>query len=191
MRRSIWTPWVLLETTQAIVVTTHLETGEPRYIEPQGRDWMDALVASSSLPMVTRGKVKFRGDWMFDGGYSDPLPLDKAIEMGGRHMLVVRTRPMGDHASQSYIDSLGCIGTGKTKSWRLCFGRLRAVQRHRRPPASRRRQPRPNLGGGCTSLSASDRRLDRGRQRSRRRLSAWGGYCDELVGEPTPVGYLV
>ena len=44
---------------------------------------------------------------MFDGGYSDPLPLDKAIDMGGRRMLVVRTRPMGDHASQSYIDSFG------------------------------------------------------------------------------------
>ena len=43
---------------------------------------MDALVASSSLPMVTRGKVKFRGEWMFDGGYSDPLPLDKAIGDG-------------------------------------------------------------------------------------------------------------
>ena len=98
---------VAQETTQAIVVTTHLETGEPRYIEPQGRDWMDALVASSSLPMVTRGKVKFRGEWMFDGGYSDPLPLDKALDMGGRHILVVRTRPMGDHASQSYVDSFG------------------------------------------------------------------------------------
>ena len=98
---------VAQETTQAIVVTTHLETGEPRYIEPHGRDWMDALVASSSLPMVTRGKVKFRGEWMFDGGYSDPLPLDKALDMGGRRILVVRTRPMGDHASQSYIDSFG------------------------------------------------------------------------------------
>ena len=98
---------VAQETTQAIVVTTHLETGKPRYIEPQGRDWMDALVASSSLPIVTRGKVKFRGEWMFDGGYSDPLPLDKAIEMGGRHIFVVRTRPMGDHAYQSYVDSFG------------------------------------------------------------------------------------
>ena len=98
---------VAQKSTQAIVVTTHLETGEPRYIEPQGRDWMDALVASSSLPMVTRGKVQFHGEWMFDGGYSDPLPLDKALEMGGRRMLVVRTRPMGDHASQSYVDSFG------------------------------------------------------------------------------------
>ena len=98
---------VAQETTQAIVVTTHLETGEPRYIEPRGRDWMDALVASSSLPMVTRGKIQFRGEWMFDGGYSDPLPLDKALDMGGRRILVVRTRPMGDHASQSYVDSFG------------------------------------------------------------------------------------
>ena len=98
---------VAQQSTQAIVVTTHLDTGEPRYLEPQGRDWMDALVASSSLPMVTRGKVKFRGEWMFDGGYSDPLPLDKALDMGGRRILVVRTRPMGDHASQSYIDSFG------------------------------------------------------------------------------------
>ena len=98
---------VAQKSTQAIVVTTHLETGEPRYIEPQGRDWMDALVASSSLPIVTRGKVQFRGEWMFDGGYSDPLPLDKALDMGGRRILVVRTRPMGDHASQSYVDSFG------------------------------------------------------------------------------------
>ena len=44
---------------------------------------------------------------MFDGGYSDPLPLDKALELGGQRILVVRTRPMGDHASQSYVDSFG------------------------------------------------------------------------------------
>ena len=95
------------ETTRALVVTTHFETGETRYLEPRGREWLDALVASASLPLVTRGKVKFKGEWMFDGGYSDPLPLEKAIELGGQRMLVVRTRPMGDHATQSYIDSFG------------------------------------------------------------------------------------
>ena len=95
------------QSTQALVVTTHLESGDARYLEPRGREWLDALVASSSLPLVTRGKVKFRGEWMFDGGYSDPLPLDKALELGGQRILVVRTRPMGDHASQSYVDSFG------------------------------------------------------------------------------------
>ena len=62
------------ETTRAFVVTTHFETGETRYLEPRGREWLDALVASASLPLVTRGKVKFKGEWMFDGGYSDPFP---------------------------------------------------------------------------------------------------------------------
>ena len=93
--------------TEAIVVTTSFDEGIPKYIVPEGREWLDALVASASLPLVTRGKVKFRGVWMFDGGYSDPLPLDKALELGGRRILVVRTRPMGDHASQSYVDSFG------------------------------------------------------------------------------------
>lgn len=94
-------------TTKAIVVTTCFHTGNAQYVVPNGREWLDALVASASLPLVTRGKVKFRGKWMFDGGYSDPLPLDKALELGGRHILVVRTRPMGDHAAQSYVDSFG------------------------------------------------------------------------------------
>ena len=91
--------------TRAWVVTTQYDTGEPCYLEPQGREWIDVLVASASLPLVTRGKVKFRGTWMFDGGYSDPLPLDKALEFGGQNILVVRTRPVGDHISQSYVDS--------------------------------------------------------------------------------------
>ena len=91
--------------THALVVTTHFDTGKPSYLEPRGQEWIDALVASSSLPLVTRGKVKFRGKWMFDGGYSDPLPLNKALELGGRNVLVVRTRPIGDHVSQSYVDS--------------------------------------------------------------------------------------
>ena len=93
--------------TEAIVVTTSFDEGIPKYIVPEGREWLDALVASASLPLVTRGKVKFRGEWMFDGGYSDPLPLDKALELGGQRILVVRTRPMGDHAAQSYVDSFG------------------------------------------------------------------------------------
>lgn len=92
------------EHVQALVVTTAFETGEPKYLEPRGREWLHALVASSTLPLVTRGKVKLDGEWVFDGGYSDPLPLEKALSLGGKNVLVVRTRPMGDHVSQSYVD---------------------------------------------------------------------------------------
>ena len=89
---------------QALVVTTSVESGEPRYVEPKGRQWLDALVASATLPLVTRGRVSLEGEWVFDGGYSDPLPLQKALSLGAKKVLVVRTRPMGDHVSQSYVD---------------------------------------------------------------------------------------
>lgn len=92
--------------THALVVTTHFDSGEAVYVEPRGREWIGALVASATLPMVTRGKVQFRGEWMFDGGYSDPLPLDKAIELGATSMLVVRIRPVGDYVARSTMDSL-------------------------------------------------------------------------------------
>ena len=94
------------------------------------KEWIDVLVASASLPLVTRGKVKFRGTWMFDGGYSDPLPLDKALEFGGQNILVVRTRPVGDHISQSTWIHFVPTGTGMTRRWCLCLKRPRAVQRH-------------------------------------------------------------
>ena len=55
------------EHVQALVVTTAFETGEPKYLEPRGREWLHALVASSTLPLVTRGKVKLDGEWVFEG----------------------------------------------------------------------------------------------------------------------------
>ena len=70
----------------------------------QAQTKVHALVASATLPLVTRGKVRFREKWVFDGGYSDPIPLEKALDLGGKNILVVRTRPMGDHVSQSYVD---------------------------------------------------------------------------------------
>ena len=45
------------------------------------------------------------GEWVFDGGYADPIPLNMALELGGNDILVIRTRPTGDHVSQSYLDS--------------------------------------------------------------------------------------
>ena len=94
------------QTTQAWVVMTHAETGKSMYIRPQSDTWLNALVASATLPMWTRGQVKWGEDWVFDGGYSDPLPLDKALDLGGQRILVVRTRPSGDHITQSTTDYL-------------------------------------------------------------------------------------
>jgi predicted patatin/cPLA2 family phospholipase len=88
-------------TTQAWVVMTHAGTGKAMYVQPQSEAWLNALVASATLPMWTRGQVKWGNDWVFDGGYSDPLPLNKALDLGAKRILVVRTRPSGDHITQS------------------------------------------------------------------------------------------
>lgn len=93
-------------TTQAWVVMTHAETGKAMYVQPNVDTWLNALVASATLPMWTRGQVKWGKDWVFDGGYSDPLPLNKALDLGGQRILVVRTRPSGDHITQSTTDYL-------------------------------------------------------------------------------------
>jgi predicted patatin/cPLA2 family phospholipase len=55
-------------------VTTDFETGKPLYLNPLPGDWLRILWASATLPLVTRGKIKVDGKWMFDGGISDALP---------------------------------------------------------------------------------------------------------------------
>ncbi len=86
------------------VVTTDYETGEPHYLQPQKENWIKSVLASATLPFVTRGKVKVRDRWMFDGGYADPIPLDRAISQGCQKILVVRTRPTGMHVERDTMD---------------------------------------------------------------------------------------
>lgn len=85
-------------------VTTDFETGKPLYLNPVSGDWLRILWASATLPLVTRGKIKVDGKWMFDGGISDALPLDAAIQAGGKNILMVRTRPSGAHYEQGWMD---------------------------------------------------------------------------------------
>lgn len=94
------------KTTRAEVVLTRAQDGTPMYVQPQGERWLDALMASSALPMLTRGRAQWDQTWVFDGGYSDALPLQRALDLGGRRILVVRTRPVGDHIAQSTVDYL-------------------------------------------------------------------------------------
>ena len=87
-------------------VTTDFETGVPLYLRPTARDWLRIMWASSTLPLVTRGKIKVDGRWMFDGGISDAIPLQAAIDGGGRRILVIRTRPSGAHIEKGWLDTM-------------------------------------------------------------------------------------
>jgi predicted patatin/cPLA2 family phospholipase len=100
--------WSVLEEEivgkKVLIVTTDAEEGLPLYLEPSAKDWMRCVLASSTLPLVTRGRIKVNGQWMFDGGYSDGIPFMKAVELGCKKILVIRTRPSGVHVPQGYLD---------------------------------------------------------------------------------------
>lgn len=93
-----------IEGKKVHIVTTDFETGEAHYLSPQRENWIRSVLASSSLPLVTRGRLKLRNRWMFDGGYSDPIPLKKAIEDGCSNILVIRTRPRSVRVEQDTLD---------------------------------------------------------------------------------------
>ena len=89
------------------VVATHYEHGTPIYLRPRPGTWQRYLLASATLPFVTRGKVQVEGTWMFDGGYADPIPVREAATRGSERVLVIRTRPAHTRVEQSYLDWFG------------------------------------------------------------------------------------
>ena len=90
-------------------VATNRESGKAEYLKPTQENWIDVLIASSTLPFVTKGKHYVNGLEYFDGGWSDPLPVKWAYEQGAREILVLRTWPSGHRSSQSWTDYLGSI----------------------------------------------------------------------------------
>ena len=85
------------------IVTTDKMTGKPYYLQPKGESWIKFMMASGTLPFITKGKTMVEGTWMFDGGYSDPIPVREAIRQGAKNILVIRTRPAQIKIDKSYI----------------------------------------------------------------------------------------
>ena len=77
---------------KAYAVVTNIKTGRPEYIRVKdGRKDMEAVRASSSLPLVSRN-VKIGDNLYLDGGISDAIPLRKSILDGNRKNVVVMTK---------------------------------------------------------------------------------------------------
>lgn len=75
------------------VVTTSAVTGMPAYIRPVEQNLLDALKASSAVPVLYRGFVNLDMEYYVDGGISDPIPVQAAVERGADRVVVIRTRP--------------------------------------------------------------------------------------------------
>ncbi len=79
-----------------VVVATDLVTGKPVYktIEKLDRTDMEWVRASASMPVVSN-TVKIGHDYLLDGGCSDSIPLQHALDIGCDRIVVVLTRPEG------------------------------------------------------------------------------------------------
>lgn len=74
---------------------TNIHTGKAEYIEvPRGKEMRDTLVASCSLPVLFQ-PVKIGKHYYLDGGISDSIPYEHAIEEGCDKVIVVLTRERG------------------------------------------------------------------------------------------------
>ncbi|MBR1968819.1 MAG: patatin family protein [Clostridia bacterium] len=72
---------------------TSLDTGECEYLKIDGTDksWT-AITASCALPLMFP-PVEYNGKTYFDGGISNPIPFEKALQDGCDKIIVILTRP--------------------------------------------------------------------------------------------------
>lgn len=78
------------------VVVTNIETGLPEYIkiDDVNHETLEYFRASGSLPYISK-PVEINGKKYLDGGMSDSIPIEKALEMGFDKVVTVLTRPLG------------------------------------------------------------------------------------------------
>lgn len=77
--------------TRFYIVLTDCHTGKPVYFHARDERVFDALRATSSMPLATRGFDYVDGHPYADGGVSDPIPIRRAIQDGATDITVVLT----------------------------------------------------------------------------------------------------
>jgi predicted patatin/cPLA2 family phospholipase len=77
--------------TRFFIVLTDCYTGEPVYFHACDDRVFAALRATSSMPLATRGFDYVDGHPFADGGLSDPIPIQRAIQDGATDITVVLT----------------------------------------------------------------------------------------------------
>lgn len=76
------------------IVATDAFSGKPRYFDKtdMSQDDYGAIKASSCVPAANR-PYYVNGNGYYDGGMSDPIPLEKCFEAGCDRVVLVLTRP--------------------------------------------------------------------------------------------------
>jgi len=77
--------------TQFYIVLTDCHTGSPVYFHARDERLFEALRATASMPLATRGFDFVDGHPYADGGVSDPIPIHRALQDGATDITVVLT----------------------------------------------------------------------------------------------------
>lgn len=79
---------------QCLIVATDAESGKPVYFDKSElqQDEYGCISASCNMPVINKPYF-YKGRTYYDGGISDPLPVDKLTEAGCDRIIVILTLP--------------------------------------------------------------------------------------------------
>ena len=73
------------------VVVSDAGSGKPEYIELSKKNYINEMLATGSLPVLMKNAILLEGKRKYDGGITDPIPVQKAYEMGAKEIVIIRT----------------------------------------------------------------------------------------------------
>ena len=73
------------------VVVSDAESGKPEYIELSKENYINEMLATGSLPVLMKNPILLHGKRKYDGGITDPIPVQKAYAMGAKEIIIIRT----------------------------------------------------------------------------------------------------
>jgi predicted patatin/cPLA2 family phospholipase len=73
------------------VGVTDVATGKAKFIKATPDNLLNAIKASTALPVFYRGFPEVNGRPMTDGGVAEGIPVAEAIRRGAKHIMVVRS----------------------------------------------------------------------------------------------------
>jgi predicted patatin/cPLA2 family phospholipase len=86
---------------RVFITVTHCETGRAQHVRMTTHNAYDLLTAGMALPLAYGRTVRIDGQDYIDGGITDSIPLERAMEERPRDILVVLTQPLGYSKSPS------------------------------------------------------------------------------------------
>jgi predicted patatin/cPLA2 family phospholipase len=90
---------ILKSSTKLVFVMTDYTTGQPAYFDARRPDIFDLMRASAALPRLYPLPVRVDERPFYDGGHSDPIPVQHALSLGRNTILAILTRPLTQRKS--------------------------------------------------------------------------------------------